>query len=291
LFSSGFEGASALMAPSGFYGTGAWQGLVGTDSVTGFAWPPNIWGGGATQFQLLVDAPVNALTIDNYMVNQIQTVTGRNGNPTRVLYSEIKQSGCCGANPQGGGPTQDPFMIQPAGEQGDLYISYWFKFQPDLVQKMTPQNWRTFFEWKTAGDYRVNIYVVSWGGGCGGVKPNGPLYWQIRGDNEANGGLPYQEFWKVENCSNAVPVGEWFKFEVFWHRSSGADGRVWVAVNGQVIADHYGPNKGINNAPINRIMLTNLYSGSAYPIYQWVDDLEIRAGFPPVGNNPPYAPH
>ena len=280
------------MAPSGFYGTGAWQGIVGIDSITGFAWPPNIWGGGATQFQLLVDAPVNALTIDNYMVNQIQTVTGRNGNPTRALYSEIKQSGCCGTNSQGGAATQDPFMIQPAGEQGDLYISYWIKLQPDLLQKMTPQNWRAFFEWKTAGDYRVIAYVASWDGGCGGVKPMGPLFWQIRGDNNANGGLPYQEFWRVDNCAFAVPVAEWFKFEVFWHRSSGADGRVWMAFNGQVIADHHGPNKGVWNASINRIMMPNLYSGSAYPIYQWVDDVEIWDGFPPVtGSNPPYAPH
>jgi hypothetical protein len=28
-------------------------------------------------------------------------------------------------------------------------------------------------------------------------------------------------------------------------------------------------------------MMPNLYSGSAYPIYQWVDDLQIWDGFPP----------
>jgi len=38
-------------------------------------------------------------------------------------------------------------------------------------------------------------------------------------------------------------------------------------------------------------MMPNLYAGGSYPIYQWVDDLEIWNGFPPVGNNPPYAPH
>jgi hypothetical protein len=120
----------------------------------------------------------------------------------------------------------------------------------------------------------------------------GPLFWQIKGDNEANGGLPYQEFWRVDNCAFAVPVDQWFKFEVFWHRSSGADGRAWVAFNGQVIADHYGPLMGVNNASINRIMPGLLYSQTPYPIYQWVDDLEIWDGFPPVfGNNPPYAPH
>jgi hypothetical protein len=286
LFSSGFEGTTALIAPSGFYGTGAWQGLVGIDSLTGFAWPPIIWGGGATQFQMIADAPVDPTTLGNYMVNQIQTVTGHHGNSTWALYSAIKQSGCCGTNPQGGGATQDPFMIQPVGETGDLYISYWLKLQPDLAQKLT-NGWRVVFEWKTAGDYRVTASIVTWGM-FGGV--NIPLSWKVLGDNNANGGLPYQLFWETYS-SAPVPVGDWFKFEVFWHRSGGPDGRVWMAVNGQVIADHYGPNMGVNNAPINRIMMSTLYSSTAYPIYQWVDDVEIWDGFPPLGNNPPYAPH
>jgi len=182
-------------------------------------------------------------------------------------------------------------MFQPASEQGDLYVSFWLKFQPDLLQKMTPQNWRTFFSWKTAGDYRVVVQVASWENGCGGVKPNGPMYFKVFADNNANGNLPLQDFWAVDNCSRPVPVGAWFKVEIFWHRSSGADGRVWMAVNGQVIADRYGPNMGVNNASINRIALPTLYSDTPNPIYQWVDKVEIWDGFPPVGNNPPYAPH
>jgi hypothetical protein len=158
------------------------------------------------------------------------------------------------------------------------------------------QTWRSVFAWKTAdpGDYRVVAYVASWHDGCGGVKPNGALYWEVRGDSEANGGLPYQLFWKVDNCSIAVPVDEWFKFEVFWHRSSGSDGRVWVAVNGNVVADRFGPNIGVNNSPINRIMMP-LYTDHAVPWYQWVDDLQIWAGFPTAAPgdpwyDPPYAP-
>ena len=69
------------------------------------------------------------------------------------------------------------------------------------------------------------------------------------------------------------------KFDVFWHRSTGADGRVWMAVNGQTILDHLGPNK--INAPINRIYMPNLYSSTAFPIYQWIDDLQIWDSFPP----------
>ncbi len=285
LFSSGFESLTVLSPPSNFFGSGAWQDIVGADSTSGFTWPPNIWGGGPTHFQMIVSAPVDATNIGNYIFNQIQTVTGHKGTPTRALYQQITQ--------KGGSYIQDVLMLQPASEQGDLYISFWMKFQPDLLAKMTPQNWRALFEWKTAGDdYRMIAGVYSWDDGCGGNKPNGALFWRLAGDRIPDFGLPYLEFWRVDNCSNAVPVDQWFKFEVFWHRSSGADGRVWMAVNGQVIADHYGSNKGVNNAPINRIFMPNLYSDTPYPIYQWIDDVEIWDGFPPVtGNNPPYAPH
>ena len=46
-----------------------------------------------------------------------------------------------------------------------------------------------------------------------------------------------------------------------------SDGRVWVAVNGQVIVDHYGANYGVNNAPINRIMMPNLYSDTYLTLF------------------------
>jgi len=56
------------------------------------------------------------------------------------------------------------------------------------------------------------------------------------------------------------------------------------------------PNRGVNNAPINRIMVDQLYSGTAYPIYQWHDDLQIWSAFPSASSgdawyDPPYAPH
>jgi len=278
LFSSGFEGSTALGAPGDCYGRGCWQNILGIDSSTGFPWPPNIWGGGPTRLQLIADAPVDATSVGNYMFNEIQTVTGHNGTPTRALYQRMSQSGCCGTNPQGGHPAQDAFTLQPVGEKSDLYISYWLKYQPDLAQSLVPPNWRVLFEWKTTSDYRVIVSAVTWGLDANGV--NVPLSWEIIGDNVA-GSLPQKRFWDVYNTAVPVPVGEWFKFEVFWHRSAGSDGRVWMAVNGKVIVDHYGPNMGVNKAPIDRIMMPNLYSGGAYPIYQWVDDVQIWDGFPP----------
>lgn len=48
------------------------------------------------------------------------------------------------------------------------------------------------------------------------------------------------------------------------------------------------PNVGVNGAPINRLMAFQLYSGSALPIYQWVDDLQIWNDFPNATDDPPY---
>jgi hypothetical protein len=83
---------------------------------------------------------------------------------------------------------------------------------------------------------------------------------------------------------------------VYWKRSHGADGRVWMAVNGQVLADQLGPNSDVNNNPIDRNMISQIYSGGAYPVFQWSDDYQIWKTFPTA--NPgdpwydsPYAPH
>lgn len=290
LFSSGFEQNVTLrpIDQADCWSNGCRQYIDGIDTTTGSSWPPNIWGGGGFSF-LLADAPVDATTIRDYLFNQILTVTGHGGLPTRVLYRQNTQSGCCGGDPQGGGATSNALMLTPAFEGGDLYISHWVKYQPDLDRQLDPQNWRTLFSWKTGGtggandgDYRAIVNIVSWG------QPGIP-YWDIRGDNAAGADPNYIEYWRVENRTVPVPVGEWFKFEVFWHRSIGIDGRIWMAVNGQVIADHSGPNRIARD--INRIYLSSNYGGGPYPLYVWLDDLQIWNGFPAVCTDPPCAPH
>jgi hypothetical protein len=174
-----------------------------------------------------------------------------------------------------------------------MYISYWIKLQPDLVEKMTNLpagpgvaeggTWRSVFGAKTGtqttwggpadnGDYRIAAYIVTYGN----TRP----YWRVSGDNVAGGNAPLVNNWDVYNKDIPVPVGQWFKFELYWHRSAGSDGRVWAAVNGQTIADHRGPNMGAQNLPINRIMAPILYSSMRMPMYQWVDDIEVWDGIP-----------
>lgn len=231
------------------------------------------------------------------MFNRIDTVIGPKGNQTKALYQEISRNPN-GTEPMAGASLQDWFGIHPTMEAGDLYISYWLKFQPDMLQKMTnlPASaggtsgggtWRAFFAIKTGtqrpnqgplnnpfddGDYRIEAYVLTY--------DSQTLYWQVLADNNAGGGAPLTNNWVIQNRTLPVPVGEWFKWEFFIHHSAGPDGRVWAAVNGNVIADRRGANMGAWSRPINRISAPMLYSGSRMPIYQWVDDLEIWNGFP-----------
>jgi hypothetical protein len=168
-----------------------------------------------------------------------------------------------------------------------MYISEWIMLQPDIAQKMSAGTWRELFEWKTTDtDARIELQIKSDGDGT-------PLYWMARSDGYQPS---YNEFWRVNNKVVPVPVGKWFKLEIYWKRGSGTAGRVFFAVNGQVIADRAGNTIGPNKSPINRIMVNQLYSGSTYPIYQWVDDVQMWSTFPTAASgdawyDPPYAAH
>jgi hypothetical protein len=290
LFWSGFEDGVSLGAPRDCYSAGCWQDLLGTDAASGFSWPPKIARIPTSTFQVRsgTDSNPTASTISDYIVNEIQTVTGRTGAPTRAHHVVIKKTGCTDTASQNGSPcsAQNPYLLQPTSEPGDLYISFWRKLDPGLLEKLV-NGWHVVFEWKSSGDYRVNAQIVTYGG-----TPQ----WMVVADNVANGGLARQEFWRVVTQSVPVPVGQWFKFEVFTHRSKGSDGRIWMAVNGQKLVDQFGPNYGVNSNPIDRIFLTQLYSAGSYPLEHWTDDVQIWSSFPSAKPGDPwydgvYGPH
>ncbi|ULA63561.1 MAG: hypothetical protein LZF86_110259 [Nitrospira sp.] len=295
LFKSNFGPGVSLGAPEGFYATignsrgGAWQRLIGTDNETGYAWPVAALGAEFSGVQLITVDPIDAGTVGNYIVNEIRTVPGPTGNPVRELFQTVKNKG-----PVGHGYSQAPLLIKrpwTIGEVTDLYITYWFKHQSDLQTQLdtTVQpdgsrgDWRVQFEFKTGGynntsggDYRITTNVMK-------DFTNGSLYWRTSGDNQANG--PYgplekDTYWTEDNRTVPVPVDQWFKFEGYWHRSNGADGRYWAAVNGRVIADHRGPNMGNFGLPITRIFIDNSYSGGYPEVHSQLTGLEIWDGFP-----------
>lgn len=270
------------------------SGVVAYQDITGPGWPIRIGGSAPSRNQLNTN-PVNIdpATIGTLMVNRIE-----NG----ALYQEITKS----RNASGlieKDSWQLGHTINPLAEQADLYLKWTHRFQADLAQKMQGLpitnpwtsgvmagggTWRALFAFKTGtpgpgnndGDYRCEVYVRT----DGNVAP----FWMLLGDNDARPNtaaspfvtLPPGAGFTVTNKAAPVPAGVPFKFGVGWHRSSGADGRIVVDVDGVRIFDRRGPNKGGANMPINRIIGPLLYGGGFLPIYQWVDDLEIWDGIP-----------
>src|SRR6266568_1620842 len=71
LFRSGYEPSTTINAVSSSNcwptPSGCWQNITGTDTTTGYTWPPSIWGGGGSAFLLLADTPgVTAANIGDY---------------------------------------------------------------------------------------------------------------------------------------------------------------------------------------------------------------------------------
>lgn len=337
VFKSGFEGSTSLGTPQNcsIGPTACWQFISGIDGS--YIWPPQVWNthnayGDGGLFQLIADLPgVNDTNIEQVLFNRIVTIRGRTGEwQNRALFSQVTVTEN-GQNQMEGGATQLGFNLFPSASQGDTYISYWLRFPPGVTSTMygldptkigaypNGGTWRAFFALKSGtvaglndippndGDFRIEAYILtgcppellnSGFSPCNGTNPNPAAFWMVRADSNAGGAFPATTYW-VE-ASNAEPPRDdasWQKVEVFWRRSSGPDGRFWMAINGTEIVDKMGPNMGAAGMPMNRIMPFILYSASYMPIFQWVDDIQIwTGGFPPPCTtehwcNPPYASH
>ncbi len=223
--------------------------IRGTDSETGFSFPIGILGASESALHYIDD--------DNHqaVLSEIVTVTGYDGNPTRVLYSEENYDT---------GVTQCPYEILNITEgRKDLYIKYRIKLGAEGMNE--PYSWRTFFEWKSKDyaegtGFRLISFVYT--------DENGNPYWHFQGDENSQSPV-----WEIDNYSVPVPINEWFTTEFYWHWSEGEDGRALWKVNGEVIGDHLGPTTR-NGKPIDFILLTQIY-GNANPKKQWIDDIEI----------------
>ncbi|MBE7526016.1 MAG: hypothetical protein HRU77_10750 [Gammaproteobacteria bacterium] len=281
LFRSNLGSGISLGSPYNFSTYGAWQAINGTDKETGYTWPVSALGSDFSGVQLITVDPITSSTIGNYITNEIRSVTGPDGRPVNELFQQVKIK-----SPVGAGGTQAPLVINRPWNIGDvdnLYISYQFKYQADFETQLDSTvpggNWRTHFEFKTGGynnswpgDYRITIYVYK--------GSDGKLYWATKGDNVANGPFTPTDYWIETNHAVPVPVDKWSKFEVYWHRSGGSDGRYWAAIDGQVIVDHHGPNMGDYNLPITRIFVSNPYSGGNVSVDNHMTGLEIWNDFP-----------
>ena len=85
---------TAPSTPLDCYNNGCFQEITGSDSWTGFTWPPNV-NSTRARYQMLANsgsAP-SPSSIGDFMWNQVQTVTGPRGTQTKAMYSHIARSG------------------------------------------------------------------------------------------------------------------------------------------------------------------------------------------------------
>jgi hypothetical protein len=292
LFRSGYEGNTALVVPPDrCVDNTCRQAITGMDQTTGFPWPPTFVAGDKS-FELRPGDLPNGTpskptpqTVGTYMHNDILTVIGPRNTSTRAMYSEISQSAFSGTNRMGGAVTQMPYLIRPGSgiDVPELYISYWIKLQSDLLDRMTNSgDWRAVFEWKTTSERRLKLEILQ------SQFPR-KVYWRVRLDQLDSSLSPpkFVPIWTeppqeptpaTSPAFNKVPVGTWFKVEIYWRRS-GSDLRAWMAIDGTPIVDKSGPYMG-TATEINRIFVHQLYTATSYPVFQWVDDLQIWSTFP-----------
>ncbi len=102
---------------------------------------------------------------------------------------------------------------------------------------------------------------------------NGRPHWLFQGDLN-----PLRPIWQKRNYNVPLVRNEWFKVEYYIIWSDGQDGYASMKVNGQLIAEHHGPTTA-NSDPMDFILLTQIY-GNTYPMYQYIDDIEIWNGLP-----------
>ncbi|MCE9551678.1 MAG: hypothetical protein K8R50_11900 [Betaproteobacteria bacterium] len=272
-----------------FNAKGVYQNLTGKDVETRYTWPPvAALGAYFSGVQLIAPVPVTPSTLSQYNIARIYGTYGPNGGQTTELFLNTANNGGVG----NAASAQTDFLIERPWDIGDvtnLYTTFWVKFPANLASSLDPSvssgNWKTLTEFKTGGavdpvsgkqygggDYRIQVAVLK--------NKKEELYWRTAGDDGANWKTvdsagkvincpqavnalvcPLNIYWKVENHAVPVPVGRWAKVEVYWHRSSGEDGRYWAAVNGEVIVDYHGSTMGKFNLPITRIFSTLDYSG------------------------------
>jgi hypothetical protein len=254
-----------------------WGDITGQDA-SGDYWPFHLWGDDARlQYNSKSLDPAVQDYVDATLVSVPGHVNmnpdGSGGDTTSALYFELKKMEAVHYAPQ------ILYNVQPIPSvpQHDLYMRFWAKI-PDNSDM---DYWHSLWQMKTSSDYRIIFDIKN--NVASGCSATATPHWVIAADNGTSGAAT-TTFWQNCNTSTAVPIGKWFKVEMFMHRRTGTeDGRFWVAIdNTQIfnVLDSGGLFAPGSTQPINRMMLPQLYGGDDYPKYELVDDMEVWDGFP-----------
>lgn len=224
LFKSGFEPSVQLTTP--FVAGNQWrQYLSGQDQ--GFDWSndlPVLLSGQAYWKYNVIDTA----NLSNYIETKIDTVTGPMSNTTNALFMNIKDWDSSHFGGQITGKVRNSYVLKWDTNRTQSYIKYWIKIQPDLytVMPLGSDRWRYIMEWRESsttqpdiGDYRWNFQIRTT------ANPSQPMYWSFTAE-EILGSGNFIPDWSAYDTSMAIPVGQWFKLEVYWNQASDATGRV-----------------------------------------------------------------
>lgn len=262
LFSSKFDADVQIEAQYGE--SGAWvQKISGLDSVSNYSWENDFPGNSILNY-FSYNVNIDKV-LDGYVTTTIETVVDAEGNEILALHQVLKRDDT--DNPS---MSRSQFNVFPTDDEtmGNLkhiYIKYDIKLQENLNDVLSQ---RVLMEWNNT-DYRWGLYIVK--------DVIGTPIWQLQAET-LSGEEPVVDWIEVNN-NVTVPIGEFFKLEVFWKHSSDVDGRVWVAVNGQDVFYHRGRNKidhkiGVWN-PFK--MLGSLELGIQE---QWITNVEVWDDIP-----------
>lgn len=262
--------------------------FTGEDKSSGFSWDDNQLNGRLNFFYLAGDQP------EKYVETRIDNVRGHDNKKTRAVYMAVKND----LHGDGFGMvTRNELSYFPDSPLKEGYVSLWMKLQDDLLDKLPKtkrshqldyyqlDSWRMLMEIKEpnsgvskkgrgTNNYRMSFFMTR-------DSLTNKMYWLLRGEMPQ----PVRLIdWEIENKSVEVPIGEWFKMEVYF-RKDRTNGRIWWAINNQEIADYRGRTEHPDNPmPVKFWSFAKLYQDEKWfepgPVYQWIDDLEYWTGFP-----------
>ncbi len=278
LFKSGFEKGTRLET------SGKGHIFKGKDNSSGFSWENNDVPGNMSFFYLAGEKP------KKYISTRLQKVKGHNGKPTTALYMAVKDDY---PEDKFSAVTRNEFSFFPDSSFTQGYVSFWMKLQDNFLE-VAPKtkagkqldyyrldSWRMLMEIKEpnsgvslegrgTNNYRISFFIAR-------DSLTNNMYWLLRAEMPQ----PVRQIdWKVENRNIRVPLGEWFKMEVYFKKGK-ENGQVCWSVDGQKIADYHGRTEHPNNPlPVKFWSFFKLYQDEAWlgkgEVFQWVDDFEFR---------------
>lgn len=250
LFASTFA-TGVKMAPWQVRGAQINQQIVGTDSETGFTWPDDLPGPNVKGFQPMVAADTK--NPDSYTRQSIIPYQDK-GN---VLYQEVTRD-----DPNFQAKSRSNYIMDaPVPDQ--LYMLYEMQLQPNLAEILSAgeksYNWFQIWETKNAPDgivdhnqsYRYGVYLI-W------RKAQQRLEWVVRAQLYPGHETMEEVDWEYKR-GTPLPLGEFFRFGVFYRQRPDSEGRLFVHVNDEVICDHRGRTM-INDAFADKLNVVKLYT-------------------------------